>query len=99
MTERINYDVDLISDMENVVSKFLVDSLIMSDTELSSEQLVNGVLENAGHLEVSDQTFEQLLDIASKGPSVGNNNDNEDVRSKVIQLYTLLVSSPEFQLA
>ena len=69
------------------------------NTELSSEQLVNGVLENAGHLEVSDQTFEQLLDIASKGPSVGNNNDNEDVRSKVIQLYTLLVSSPEFQLA
>jgi len=35
----------------------------------------------------------------SKGPTVGNKKDSEDVRNKVIQLYTLLVSSPEFQLA
>mgnify|MGYP001183081238 CR=1 FL=1 len=60
---------------------------------------VNGILEKAGHLEVSDQTFVQLLEIASKGPTVGNKKDSEDVRNKVIQLYTLLVSSPEFQLA
>ena len=99
LTERINYAVDLISDMNNSGSKSLVDSLIYSDSELSSEQLVNGVLEKAGHLEVSDQTFVQLLEIASKGPTVGNKNDSADVRKKVIQLYILLVSSPEFQLA
>ena len=99
LTERINYAVDLISDMNNSGSKSLVDSLIYSNSELSSEQLVNGVLEKAGHLEVSDQTFVQLLEIASKGPTVGNKNDSADVRKKVIQLYILLVSSPEFQLA
>ena len=99
LTERINYAVDLISDMNNSGSKSLVDSLIYSDSELSAEQLVNGILEKAGHLEVSDQTFVQLLEIASKGPTVGNKKDSEDVRNKVIQLYTLLVSSPEFQLA
>jgi len=77
----------------------LVDTLVNSDQELSAEQLVNSVLQNAGYLEVSEQTFDQLLEIASKGPSVGNNNDSEEIREKVIQLYTLLVSSPEFQLA
>ena len=70
-----------------------------SNEELSAEQLVNNVLKNAGYLEVSEQTFDQLLDIASKGPSIGNNKDTEDLREKIIQLYTLLVSSPEFQLA
>tara|TARA_B100001029_G_scaffold43027_1_gene33678 strand:+ start:4473 stop:5870 length:1398 start_codon:yes stop_codon:yes gene_type:complete len=99
LTERINYAVGLISDMNNSGSKYLVDSLVNSDNELSSEQLVNEVLKNAGYLEVSEQTFDQLLEIASKGPAVGKNNDNEDVRNKVVQLYTLLVSSPEFQLA
>jgi uncharacterized protein (DUF1800 family) len=99
LTERINYAVDLISDMNNSGSKYLVDSLVKSENELSSEQLVNEVLKNAGYLEVSEQTFDQLLEIASKGPAVGKNNDNEDVRNKVVQLYTLLVSSPEFQLA
>ena len=99
LTERINYAVGLISDMNNSGSKYLVDSLVKSENELSSEQLVNEVLKNAGYLEVSEQTFDQLLEIASKGPAVGKNNDNEDVRNKVVQLYTLLVSSPEFQLA
>ena len=99
LTERINYAVGLISDMNNSGSKYLVDSLVKSENELSSEQLVNEVLKNAGYLEVSEQTFDQLLEIASKGPAVGKNNDSEDVRNKVIQLYTLLVSSPEFQLA
>jgi len=99
LTERINYAVGLISDMNNSGSKYLVDSLVNSDNELSSEQLVNEVLKNAGYLEVSEQTFDQLLELASKGPAVGKNNDNEDVRNKVVQLYTLLVSSPEFQLA
>ena len=99
LTERINYAVGLISDMNNSGSKYLVDSVVTNDNELSSEQLVNEVLKNAGYLEVSDQTFDQLLEIASKGPAVGKNNDNDDVRNKVVQLYTLLVSSPEFQLA
>ena len=35
LTERINYAVDLISDMENVGSKFLVDSLIFFPSSLS----------------------------------------------------------------
>ena len=99
LTERINYAVDLVTDMNNSGSKNLVENLISSNEELSAEQLVNNVLKNAGYLEVSEQTFDQLLDIASKGPSIGNNKDTEDLREKIIQLYTLLVSSPEFQLA
>jgi uncharacterized protein (DUF1800 family) len=99
LTERINYAVGLVTDMNNSGSKYLVDSLVNGDQELSAEQLVNNVLQKAGHLEVSEQTFDQLLEIASKGPSVGNNKDTEEIRDKVIQLYTLLVSSPEFQLA
>ena len=99
LTERINYAVGLVTDMNNSGSKSLVDNLVNSDKELSAEQLVNLVLKNAGYLDVSEQTFDQLLEIASKGPTVGKNNDTEDVRDKVIQLYTLLVSSPEFQLA
>jgi len=79
--------------------KYLIFGATGSIGSSLAEQLVNEVLKNAGYLEVSEQTFDQLLEIASKGPAVGKNNDNEDVRNKVVQLYTLLVSSPEFQLA
>ena len=99
LTERINYAVGLISDMNNSGSKNLVDMIINSKVELSSEQLVSKILECSGELNVSEQTFKQLLDIASIGPVVGNNQDNDVIRKKIIRLYTLLVSSPEFQLA
>ena len=99
LTERINYAVDLISDMNNTGSKDLVERVVASKSELSSEELVKKILENIGELEVSDQTHEQLLEIASEGPSVGNGKDSKEIRQKIIRLYTLLVSSPEFQLA
>ena len=99
LTERINYAVGLISDMNNSGSKNLVDMIINPKVELSSEQLVSKILECSGELNVSEQTFKQLLDIASIGPVVGNNQDNDVIRKKIIRLYTLLVSSPEFQLA
>ena len=85
--------------MNNSGSKNLVDMIINSKVELSSEQLVSKILECSGELNVSEQTFKQLLDIASIGPVVGNNQDNDVIRKKIIRLYTLLVSSPEFQLA
>ena len=99
LTERINFAVDLISDMNNSGSKNLVDMIINSEVELSSEQLVTKILEYSGELNVSEQTFNQLLDIASIGPAIGKNKDNDEIRKKIIRLFTLLVSSPEFQLA
>ena len=49
----------------NTGSKDLVERIVTSKSELSSEELVKKILENIGELEVSDQTHEQLLEIAS----------------------------------
>ncbi len=103
LTERVNYSVDTLNDLNKPGVKALVDRVRAAGTSTTTtpKELVDQVLELLGTLEVEPETRHALLAHAETNGTLDWSSDDscETSSATVVQMLTLVVSTREFQMA
>ncbi len=101
LTERVNYAVDTLNDPTKPGVKSIIDRIKAAGESTSPTQLVEGILDLVGPLEVQPETRETLIAHAeSEGPLDWSSEASANTSEiRVVQMLTLVVSAREFQFA
>ena len=101
LTERINYAVDMVSDLEKPGIRRIVDALTASGAQVSAEQFVNTVEEVSGFVGLTPETRQELIRTAEEEGELTFGNESERTRSeeRILEMLTLVVATREYQFA
>jgi uncharacterized protein (DUF1800 family) len=101
LTERINFAVGQISDLNKPGPRAIVRRLEDFGRPLSPEETVDSILDLVGPLDVQPETRAALVDLASQGGEVRFGSDDERQKSeeRIGRLLRLTVASREYQFA
>jgi len=101
LTERINFAVNQIKDTSKPGPQEIIARLRDAGRPLPPEELVDRCLELAGRLELSPESRDALVAFAAGGGDLGFEDDAAAQRStaRVGELLTLIVATPEYQMA
>ena len=99
LNERVNFAVEHVqkTDAPGIVA--IADRLGERGGSLSPEEFLDGCLDLAGPLFVSDETRDGLLEYAGSGGKMKfeTESDREEAISRVSHMLRLIVASPEYQ--
>ncbi|MCH8236180.1 MAG: hypothetical protein IIC29_08655, partial [Chloroflexi bacterium] len=97
--ERVNFAVEHVqkTDAPGVIA--IADRLARRGDSLSPDEFIDGCLEFAGPLVVSDETRAGLMTHAQDGGDLksGPDADREEALARVSHMLRLIVAAPEFQ--
>jgi uncharacterized protein (DUF1800 family) len=101
LTERINFAVNQLSDINQPGPASIVGRLERLDRDLSPEEVVDNLLDFVGPLEAQPETRSALVDLASQGGEFrfGTDDDREASAARISRLLRLTVASREYQFA
>jgi len=99
LVERINFAADQVGNTNLPGVKEIVNRLAAQGT-ISPEGLVEGCLDLIGPLEVSENTFNTLVDYARRGGELRNTNEGERIAftNRVGEMLQLIAATQEYQL-
>ena len=99
LSERVNFAVEHVqkTDAPGVIA--IADRLARRGDSLSPDEFIDGCLEFAGPLVVSDETRAGLMTHAQDGGDLksGPDADREEALARVSHMLRLIVAAPEFQ--
>ena len=100
LTERVNFAVNQVSDIDQPGIRSIISRIEMSDVRTPGA-LVNSCLELTGNLSVSSDTHEALLELATQIGTLTFDDDDgrKESSEKISRLLQLIVSAPEYQFA
>jgi len=100
LTERVNFAVNQVSDIDQPGIQSIISRIEMSDVRTPGA-LVNSCLELTGNLSVSSDTHEALLELATQIGTLTFDDDDarKESSEKISRLLQLIVSAPEYQFA
>ncbi len=100
LVERINFASDQVGDLSKPGVQRIVQRLSAGGLALTPEQMVDGCLDLAGPVVVSESRRQELVDaVALAGPaSCATPEDMEAFARRVARLLQLIVSSREYQM-
>ena len=101
LTERINFAVGQISDLNKPGPQAIIRRIAGSGGPVSPDQAVDNILELVGPLDVQPETRAALVDMASQdGPlKFDTDEDRERSAERIGRLLRLTVASREYQFA
>ena len=101
LTDRINFAVEQIGDIESAGIKDLINRIKSKGDEISPSDFVNNCLELLGHMEVDDKTKQGLMEFAEKvgGLKFTTSDQEQESLENIKQMLQMSVSSPEYQFA
>jgi Protein of unknown function (DUF1800) len=106
LTERINFAVNRVKDtskpgIQEIIKRLRDDAAGAPGGELPPEALIERLLQLAGYLELSPESRQALLAFAAQGGPLTFQSEEARSRSeaRVGELLTLIVATPEYQLA
>ena len=99
LTERINYAVDTVSDLEKPGMRRIVETLVSYEAPVSAERFVDTVEELAGFVGLIRETRQELINMAEEGGDLTFGNESERTRSeeRIREMLTLVVATREYQ--
>ena len=100
LTERVNFAVEEVGDADKPGVQAIIDRLRAEGASLSPERFVDRCLDLAGPLVVGDVTKAPLLRRARSGGELrfDTGPDQEESRSRIVEMLQLIVASREYQL-
>ena len=98
LVERINFASDQVGDHQKPGVYRIIERLSALGPLLSPEELVDGCLEYAGYIPVSQKRRQELVDHAERAHR-GASEEQQAFADRVTSLLQLIVASPEFQLS
>jgi uncharacterized protein (DUF1800 family) len=101
LVERINFASNQVGDLSKPGVRRIVDRLCTHGPTMSAEDLVDRCLELTGHVPVSQDRRQELIDHVRSGGDLGCGTDQEReaFALRVARLLQLIVSSREYQFA
>ena len=101
LTERINYAVDMVNDLEKPGTRRIVETLASSGGPVSAEQFVDTVEELSGFVGLTEETRRELIQLAEEEGDLTFGNESECTRSeeRIREMLTLVVATREYQFA
>ncbi len=99
LNERVNFAVDEVADAKQQGIQELIGGLTSLGDSLTPEGFVEGCLDLAGQLEVSEDTREGLMQYAESGSELrlGVAADREESEARVSKMLQLIVAAREYQ--
>ena len=99
LTERINYAVDMVSDLEKPGMRRIVETLASYGAPVSAERFVDTVEELSGFVGLTRETRQELINMAEEEGDLTFGNESERTRSKerIREMLTLVVATREYQ--
>jgi uncharacterized protein (DUF1800 family) len=101
LTERINFAVSQVSDLDKPGPRSIVRRLEDFGRPLSPEETVDNILDLVGPLEVQPETRAALVDLAAQGGEIrfGSDDERQMSEARIGRLLRLTVASREYQFA
>ena len=101
LTERINYAVDMVSDLDKPGTRRIVDTLASSGGPVSAERFVDIVEELSGFVGLADETRQELIHLSEEEGDLTFGNETERTRSeeRIREMLSLVVATREYQFA
>jgi hypothetical protein len=101
LTERINFATARVGNPETPGTKAIIDRLSGSGDPITPAELVDGVLDLAGPIEVGDETRTALLQLAELDGDLDFGTAAEQTKSedRIARMLALAVASREYQFA
>ena len=101
LTERINYAVDMVSDLDKPGTRRIVDTLASSGGPVSAERFVDTVEELSGFVGLADETRQELIHLSEEEGDLTFGNETERTRSeeRIREMLSLVVATREYQFA
>ena len=101
LTERVNFAVDQMQDMSKPGLRLIIGRLREPGTPISPEDFLDRCLELAGHLELNPDVRQTLLEFAERGDDLTFETEAEcqQSESRISEMLSLIVASPEYQFA
>ena len=99
LTERINYAVDMVSDLEKPGMRRIVETLASYGAPVSAERFVDTVEELSGFVGLTRETRQELINMAEEEGDLTFGNESERTRSeeRIREMLTLVVATREYQ--
>lgn len=102
LVERVNFCANEIGNPMNPGVQTIAKRLTKTKTDtLTPEELVDGCLDLMGPINVSEETHGSILEFTKTGGDLNLDPENrdQDTNKRVSQVLSLIVSSPDYQLA
>ena len=101
LVERVNFAVQQLGDIDQPGLRSIIGRFSVRGEQVSPEDLVDGCLELAGPIEVSDDTKRELLIHARAGGGVrfGSEDEVRSASERIRDMLQVIVSTREYQLA
>ena len=98
LVERLNFATQQLGNVENPGVEAMIEEIANNGYEIESpEGLVNACLDQLGAISVSEETRSALVDFAAR--KGGLDSAEDEVRSRVAELFQVVTATPEFQRA
>jgi len=97
LVERINFTADQVGNTNHTGVKDIINRLSSVGPMLTSEQLVDGCLENLGGYRLADETRNQLVALANDDGEIRSDADNFSTR--VATMLQSIVATTEYLFA
>ncbi|MFW6174649.1 MAG: DUF1800 domain-containing protein [Chloroflexota bacterium] len=101
LTERVNFAVNRVKDTSKPGPAAIVKRISADRKPISPREFVDLCLDLAGPMEVSEETYEPLLDFAREGGDLtfGTEEERQKSEERIGQMLTLIVATREYQFA
>jgi uncharacterized protein (DUF1800 family) len=101
LTERINFATARVGNPEMPGTRAIIDRLAGSGDPITPSELVDGVLDLAGPIEVTEETRTALLQLAGLDGDLefGSSSDRTKSEDRIARMLALAVASREYQFA
>jgi len=97
LVERINFTADQVGNINHSGVKNIINRLSSVGPVLTSEQLVEGCLENLGSYQLANETRNQLLELAGSDGEI--RSDSEEFPVQVATMLQSIVATTEYLFA
>ena len=101
INERVNVAVDEVSDPGKPGIAGIIEQLGAEPAHVTPETFVDRCLELVGHLAVSEQTRQALVEFAQSGGPLAfsTQSERDEAAARIIRMLQLMVSTTEYQFA
>ena len=102
LVERVNFCANEVKDPSSPGIQAIAERLAnMNGGSLTPEELVDGCLDLVGPIDVSEETHASIVEFAANGGDVKlrGREPGDEAEQRVGQVLSLIVASPEYQLA